>query len=230
MNLPKVLVGCPTSEHKEYCIEEYAKAVKSLSYKNCGILLVDNSESERYYNKLKGMGFNVIKDKYVESARERITNSRNILREYAIDGGYDFFFSLEQDVIPPKDAVERLLDAKKDAVTGVYFMPYKEDNKMILRPLLYQYIDETKEYLRQLECSEIEGRELLEVGACGLGCILISSRVLSNTKFRVQLEDKPFDDVWFCRDLLRYGHKLFADSKLICKHLVKGMNWRKIKK
>ena len=30
MEQPKILVGCPTSKHKEYCLEKYAESVKSL--------------------------------------------------------------------------------------------------------------------------------------------------------------------------------------------------------
>ena len=100
---PKILVGCPTSHHKAYCLKEYAEAVKSLDYPNYDILLVDNSPDEDYINKIKEHGLSVIKGHYFEGARDRIIASRNILRQKAIDEGYDYFFSLEQDVIPPRD-------------------------------------------------------------------------------------------------------------------------------
>jgi len=96
----RVLVGCPTSEHKEYCLKEYANLLRSLTYDNFDVLLVDNSKDDRYYNKIKSLGIPVIKDKYLEGAKNRIVHSRNILRERVLNGGYDYFFSLEQDVIP----------------------------------------------------------------------------------------------------------------------------------
>ena len=34
---------------------------------------------------------------------------------------YDYFLSLEQDVIPPKDIIEQMLKSEKKIITGVYF-------------------------------------------------------------------------------------------------------------
>ena len=68
MKNPKVLVGCPTSFHKEYALKEYADAVKSLDYNNYDILLVDNSQDNDYYKKIKQIGLNVIKGGYFEGA------------------------------------------------------------------------------------------------------------------------------------------------------------------
>ena len=106
----KILIGCPTSEHKSYCLKEYIEAVKKL---NCDVLLVDNSECEEYYNKIKSLGVNVIKDRYYKKARNRIVSSRNLLKEHCLKNGYDYLFSLEQDVIPPLDVIERLLKLNK---------------------------------------------------------------------------------------------------------------------
>ena len=33
MENPRVLVGCPTSFHKEYALKQYTEAVKNLNYK-----------------------------------------------------------------------------------------------------------------------------------------------------------------------------------------------------
>ena len=45
---PKVLVGCPTYSGMEYCLDKYAKTVKSLTHPNYDILLVDNSKDNSY--------------------------------------------------------------------------------------------------------------------------------------------------------------------------------------
>src|SRR3989344_2942951 len=94
---PKVLVGCPTSSHKEYCLQDYASALKELSYENFDVLIVDNSESDSYSKKIKALGLPVIRAPYTEHAKDRVIASRNILREKALEGGYDFLLSLEQD-------------------------------------------------------------------------------------------------------------------------------------
>ena len=121
MEQPKVLVGCPTSHHKDYCLDRYVKSVNTLSYPNYDVLIVDNSETDEYYNKIKEKGLPVLRlEKYYEHARTRLTKSRNIIREKLLEGDYEYFLSLEQDVIPPRDIIETLLKSKKKVICGVY--------------------------------------------------------------------------------------------------------------
>ncbi len=220
---PKILIGCPTSNYKEYCFEEYLKSINNLTYNNFDILLVDNSEKDDYYNKIKDK-IPTIRDKWFENARDRIIHSRNILREKILRENYDYFLSLEQDVIPPKDVIERLLKHNKKIIGGVYFK-LGSFNELI--PLVWLNID--KRYSRRAILDEING-DLLEVATCGLGCILIHKSVLEKVKFRYLKEKKAFDDVWFCEDARENGFKVYCDTSIKCKHMIKGMDWSKIKK
>ncbi len=224
---PKVLVGCPTSVHKRYCLGRYARRVKELTYPNYDLLIVDNSENNDYIGLIKESGLPAVKDEYSDSARERIINSRNILRKEVLEK-YDYFLSLEQDVIPPKDIIERMLKSGKKLVTGVYYNFQMINGKNQLRPLLWKRIG--KDRVKALSFEEIEGGSLMEVGACGLGCLLIDKEILKNIKFRYDPNDNGFDDMWFCQDTFNQGHKIFADTSLKCKHLIKGGGWEGIKK
>tara|TARA_Y100000310_G_scaffold338661_1_gene429001 strand:+ start:1837 stop:2520 length:684 start_codon:yes stop_codon:yes gene_type:complete len=226
MKLPKILVGCPTSNHKEYCIEEYAEAIKNLTYPNYDILLVDNSQTEEYSKKLQKLGLEVKRDKYLERARERIVHSRNILREYALENNYDYFLSLEQDVIPPKDVLEQLLQHGKEVVTGVYFTKYTIQGKPVLKPLLWKAKGKTLEFVEE---EKIIQPQLIIVKASGLGCVLISREVLEKISFRLSEENTTYDDMTFCEDLHKQGISLYADTAIKCKHLITGMNWDVIK-
>jgi len=217
----KILIGCPTSNHKEYCLKEYAEIIKRL---NCDVLLVDNSESKEYYNKLKESGINVIKDKYTEKARDRIVSSRNILRQYCLDNNYDYLFSLEQDVIPPLDIIEKLLKSGKKIIGGLY---YKLDGEE-LTPVAW--IHHEGNYARRLNYSETIEPRVIELITCGLGCVLIHKDVLKKVKFRYEKDKKSFDDVWFGIDARKNGFKLYMDTELKCKHLIKEMNWDKLEK
>ncbi len=224
----KVLVGCPTSEHKEYCLNEYINAVKGLSYDNYDILLVDNSETDRYCNKIKSLGINVIKDKYLERARDRIVNSRNIIREYALNNGYDYFLSLEQDVIPPKDIIERLLRHEKDIVSGVYFTKYFINGAFEIKPLLWVN-KEGFVSLQFIDDDSVKKEKLIRVDACGLGCILIKKDILEKVRFRLFPDKSTFDDMPFCKDLNDKKIQIYSDTSIKCKHLISGMDWEKIK-
>jgi len=222
----KILIGCPTSHHKEYCLKEYLEGVRNLTYKNFDLVLIDNSEDDEYFNKLKKLGVKTIKGKHFESAKDRVVYSRNILREYCLENGYDYLLSLEQDVIPPKDAIERLLKHEKDIVGGLYY--YFGDDKKTLLPMLWVHYKE--EYAKRLNFNEVPENELIEVITCGLGCVLIKKEALEKIEFRHVKGKDPWDDLWFCEDAREKGFKVHVDTSIKCKHYVKGMDWSKIKK
>ena len=52
LRYPRILIGCPTSYHKEYCLERYITGLKNIQYPNFDILLVDNSDNDEYYKKI----------------------------------------------------------------------------------------------------------------------------------------------------------------------------------
>ncbi|MBU4502759.1 MAG: hypothetical protein KKA79_09260 [Nanoarchaeota archaeon] len=228
---PKVLVGCPTSFHKEYCLDKYVKGVKRLTYKNFDFLLVDNSEDDVYFNKLKKTGLNVIKGPWFDGAMDRIIESRNMLRQKVLDEGYDYFFSLEQDVITPPDVIERMIGHKKKLVTGVYFannsMP---DGSIALIPLVYKLVDKANLSMAPINEQEFESNKFIEVVSAGLGCVMIHRDILKDIKFRY--ENKVFDDRFFFKDCYDKKFKVFCDTSIKCKHYIlnRPYPWSKIKK
>ena len=219
----RILVGCPTSAHKKYCLKEYVAGIRDLTYKNFDVLIVDNSENDDYFNEIK-KELPCIKDEWSESARDRIVHSRNLLRKKVLDENYDYFLSLEQDVIPPKDIIERLLKHNKKIISALYF---KTDPNGTLSPLLWikDEVGTRKAYLE-----EVEGDRMIKAEACGVGCILIHRDVLKDIKFRYDKNQEGFDDVFFCSDAIKRGFEIFCDTSIKCKHLIKGMDWDNIKK
>lgn len=231
MKMPKVLVGCPTSFHKEYCLDKYIAGVKALTYSNHDVLLVDNSKDNKYFNKIKKLGLPVIKGPWFEGALDRIVTSRNILRQKVLDEGYDYLFSLEQDVLPPGDVLDRMVKHKKKIVSGVYFahntMP---DGSTPLIPLVYKLIDKKTLTMVPIDEQEFASNEIIEVASAGLGCVLIHKDILKEVKFRY--ENKVFDDRFFFIDCYRKGFKVFCDTSIKCKHFIlnRPYPWGVIKK
>ena len=224
MKQPKILIGCPTSFHKEYCLQEYAEAVKNLTYKNYNILLVDNSEDDSYLKKLKSLGLSAIKGSWFEGAKERIVSSRNLLREKALEGNYDYLLSLEQDVIPPKNIIERLLQHKKRVVTGIYFNYINVKKSVELAPVVWSKVNMEKEERYFLRPSELN-KGLIKIAMSGLGCILIHRSILEEIKFRYENKYPAFDDIFFGLDCKENKVNIYADTNLICKHLIKNRPW-----
>ena len=248
----KVLVGCPVSDYHSYCTEEYLNALSSLTYKNHDILLVDNSKEYAFFKYLKGKNVNSIRISFYENPRIRIINSRNILRQRVIDDKYDYFLSLEQDIIPPKDIIEKALFHNKDILTGVYCGNIKVGNKIRILPLVYKFspvtrMEEAKNIidnssLKQLKeetnssylnmvkayytIEELEKENSpTKIHSCGLGAVLISRKVLEKIEFRFSEKYGGFDDVWFCEDAKKSEFEIYVDPKIKCKHLIKNRPW-----
>ncbi len=224
----KVLVGGPVSDHHDYCYDQFIKAVKSLTYPNLDICFVDNSKDDKFYNKIKKDLPGTLRIPYNESVKVRLADSRNLVKEKALKEGYDYLFCLDQDTIPPKDIIERLLKHEKYITTGVYYGRFTKLNPMTNKyeqkvlPLIRVKSLKDPNLFVSVRQDVIESGNLIEIHSCGTGCILIHRNVLEKIKFRWK-EDKPgVDDVFFCEDALNFGFKIYADTSIICEHLVDG--------
>jgi len=219
---PKILVGCPTSKYQEYCLGDYHQSINNLTYENYSVLLIDNSEDNYYLNKLKNKNINTLKGKYFKGAKQRIIESRNLLRQHFLENNYDYLLSLEQDVIPPRDVIEKLLSHNKDIVSAVYFSSSPNHKKLI--PLLAKNTGLNK--LSYLPENLVKmSNDLVEVDYCGLGCVLIHKLVLEKVKFRFDSKKPGFDDWWFCKDAKKNDFKVYADLNVKCRHLILNRPW-----
>jgi hypothetical protein len=221
MSEPKVLVGCPTSDHKEYCLKEFAKRVKKLSYKNYDVLLIDNSEGDDYAKKIESYGLTCHKVPFKKGVKERLAECRNLLRDKALAGGYDYFLSLEQDIIPPKDIIQRLIFHRAKVVSALYtkLMKVKDGDKdlgMQEVPVLYALEDGQA---RRMLMEEVKEKKLIPIIGGGLGCVLINRSIFERIKFRVEKDAKGFDDMYFFSDLDRMDVQPLCDTSIHVKHL-----------
>jgi GT2 family glycosyltransferase len=229
--MARVLIGCPTCERYEYCIDNWIDAVKKIiefSKFQVDYLLVDNSKENNFFEKMRQKGINIIKSEFKENVKQRIVDSRNILREKALDEGYDYFFSLEQDVIPNEDILQRWISFDKKIISAYYskqqdlIVKDKETNEIkkarIDLPIVW--LADEKGIGRAFP-QEVLNKGLIKVAAFGVGCVLISSEVLKKIKFRYEPGQKAYDDMYFCLDAKNLGYELFLDSDLRVRHLWK---------
>ena len=247
----KILVGCPTANFKEYALDFYILGLKNLTYTNFDLIIVDNSESNEYFNLLNkkinketipnAKNIYIIKDTFKEKARDRIISSRNIIRQKVLDGNYDYFLSLEQDILPYKDMIERFLndlekiksgneegikDLNPKIITAVYFNNQVIGIKQVLAPLIYveHIMDNTG--LMILPKHRLLDKKIISIKACGIGCILIHRDVLEKIKFRY--EGDSFDDMMFCKDAIDNNFDIYCDCSLLVEHF--PGDWSSIEK
>ena len=253
---PKILVGAPIFDGSAYDMPEYLKALRSLTYPNVQHLLVDNSRSPKFFEELKKKNVNVIRKFYdLPDPKARIVAARNVIAQKVIEK-CDYFLSLEQDVIPPKDVIERLLAHGKQIISGVYCNVFKNaKKKQVMLPILYRDLtskeqEEIQKNLekfqkmnpetyailkennfnfsviqKQMTLQEMQGKELIKVKSCGLGCVLIHKSVLEKVKFRLN-PNAAFDDMVFCEDARKNGFDIYTDASVMCKHLIKNKPWK----
>ena len=232
---PKVLVGSPVSDLYDYCFNEFLQSRKSLTYKNHDLFFVDNSKSESFSKKLKENNLQFTKIEYLENARERMVKSRNILREKVLRENYDYFLNLDQDIIPPKDIIEKMLKHSKKILTGVYFVynnQYSNQESRYLIPTIWVSDQEITKNgfdgasVKVLPPKETEIDQIKRIVSCGSGCLLIHRSILEEIEFRYDQFFPYFDDNWFCRDAFYKGFEIYADLSIKCKHLIENKPWR----
>ena len=223
--LPKVLVGGLLSDYHEYCTEEFIENIKKLTYSNMDLLFIDNSKDDRFFNSIKDK-IPVVKGKYFPSIYDRLIHNRNILREKALEGGYDYFFNVDQDIVLPRNAIEVLVGHNKNIITGLYFNPLKRGDEIKMSPTMWVAFSGNKERMVAVRDDVALGNHLLQITACGSGCLLIHRSVLEKIKFRYDLsKGKGVDDVFFCKDAIEAGYDIYADTAVKCRHMIRGREW-----
>ena len=157
----------------------------------------------------------------------------NILRKLVLDHNYDYLFSLEQDVIPEKNALTKLISHNKEVVSGIYFVHNLIDGKRGLIPQAFIELENKTNNLpdmRWLKEEEFDSNKLIKIVSCGMGCVLIHRNVLEQIRFRS--ENNVFDDRFFGIDLYKKNIPIYCDTSVKCKHLIlnRPYSWNDIRK
>ena len=222
---PKVLVGAPVCSLYLYCLNEFLDVITNLSYNNYDILLLDNSKDYELFNLLKKRNIDVIKTEHTNKIRDMVIRDHNLLRKEALEKGYDYLFLLDQDVIPPRDAIERLIRHKKEVVAGLYFGHHildLEDYSNKIMPFAWAFINKKDGFwgdIGYLTDDEIWSNKLIPIAFAGGGCLMIHRSILEKIEFRYDKGMDVWDDRWFGYDLHKNDYEMFIDTSVKCKHL-----------
>jgi hypothetical protein len=233
MDDPKILLCSPINIVKEYCLYEWLDHIKQLSFP-VEIFLVDNSLNPAFSQKIRDLGYNCEHEPPAgRAARYFIASSLERCREKFLSGDYTHFFSLECDIFPPLDVIEKLLLHDKDIVGSTYWYFSGYDSQLQLFTMYNFHTDDvkrTQDYrTRRLSFSEAQ---LFMDGTCkpiyanGIGCTLIKRWLLEEFKFRVDPLDAGYPDSFFHTDLWRAGIDNYVDTSFIPTH--KNSNWNAI--
>lgn len=154
-----------------------------------------------------------------------IHDLRFSLAEMAIKGRYDYLLWIDSDMVFDSFVLYDLLEADKDIVTAVCFMrkaPYDPCIYSKLRMGATLEEDQIEKYFDYPE-------GVFEVEACGLAMCLMKVVVLEDIISKV---GQPFfpvksdhrtlgEDLSFCYNARKAGHKIWATTKPIVGHIGK---------
>ena len=234
MNSPKVLLAAPINIVKEYCLYEWISHINQLSYSNFEIFLVDNSLSPSFSQRIRGLGANCLHEPPAgRESREFMATSLERCRIKFLAGDYDYFFSLECDIFPPKDIIQKLM-AHNMPVTGTTFWTDHGFNTHLQLQTIFNlhtdFVNRTKDYkVRNLTFEEgqlfMDG-SLKPIYGAGIGCVLIERSVLEKITFRIEPDEVGFADSFFHRDIWGMGIDFMIDTSIIPAH--KNSNWNTI--
>jgi hypothetical protein len=218
--MKKVLIATPTSTNKDYIFLDWFIHTSNFTYPNKEIIICDNSHDITYHEKLKAMGVNCL---YVAPKSRRshdyITESQNVLRDYFLKGNYDYFFSLEVDIFPPRNIIEKLLTANKKIVAAPYFWNFGKQSQVLL---VYFRQTGEKEFITHepdfAETLQFFDGNVNQIYENGIGCTLISREIIEKIPFRVESGKPGYSDTYFYIDLFKLGYKNWMDTSVFCKH------------
>ena len=164
-------------------------------------------------------------DDWITNLNTYIYTARNYIHDNFLKGKANWLVGLDSDVLPPPNFLERLLEHKKDFVSGWY-----KKKSIKLEPVVYDWRGDMtldgKGKLYAVRNSIGEGLE--KVAAVGLGCYVMSRELaekLGPSPYRMPFEGKDYtgEDLYLCNSINELGYGVWVDWTVACAHTGLGV-------
>ena len=148
----------------------------------------------------------------------RIDQIRNLIASWSIR--FDLTLWIDSDIVVPNDALVKMIRADKDVISGCYIqrVPNKETLELFKKNGLGG--------VSPIPVSELSPPRLMQIDACGFGCVLTKGDVLRKMEkdhfhYTIALDHSQTisEDVFFCKRATDLGFEIWADTSIICPHL-----------
>jgi FkbM family methyltransferase len=147
-----------------------------------------------------------------------ISQIRNLIAEWA--KRYDYLFSVDSDIVVPRDALTKMINADKDIVSGLYIQ--RKPGQQIVE----LYMNTSNGGCTNIPYAMLENTGLVQVAACGFGCVLIKNTVFEKMPYPHFVYQNALDhahtvseDVYFCTKARSLGFEVWADTSIKCDHI-----------
>jgi len=157
----------------------------------------------------------------------QIDQIRNLIADWARH--YDYLFSVDSDIVLPNDALAKMIQADKDIISGLYIQRKPGQHTLeVYEPVttVKRGLDTVNIGHKNIDYSKIEGKGIVQISACGMGCCLIKSQVFNTLEYphfvyksALSHNDTVSEDIYFCDQAINAGFTVWADTSIICEHI-----------
>lgn len=162
----------------------------------------------------------------------QIDDERNRIAREALDGGYDYVFMVDADVVIPPNALRFLLEIPVPICSGIYIEKrWLKRNRTNAHHTNMNTFGRTINYESEdsLTAEQLiaTGEKRVLVKGGGAGCLLVCTEVLRGTPepwFRfVRYPDGDYlsEDLFFCEHTRAHGFSTYVDPRVECGHITK---------
>lgn len=153
---------------------------------------------------------------YIPAKNGPVDEMRNYIVARAIQSGCTHLLMMDTDQIYPKNTIEALFSNNVDVCHARVYRRYPPFDA-----LMFELLDKG----RYIERTDYDEGDIVEVDACGTGCVLYDIKVFETIKapwfefVRDADGDRVGEDVNFCKKLKEKGYKIWVDTSVNVKHL-----------
>jgi len=147
-------------------------------------------------------------------------HARNVLVKKFLASDATYFMGIDADVVPPEDAIIKMIAADKDVITGITKRFAARKDGYDLAPMTFEF--ERNRYNIVYNFSK---QPVVKIDGCGAGCFLVKREVFEKIKCPYKFKyDKDgivtrSEDLYFCDQLRKNKFELWADYSINCKHI-----------
>jgi len=140
--------------------------------------------------------------------------ARNSLANDFLKSDADYLFFVDNDTGVPIEGLKRLIDRKKDIISGLYFQRFPPYNPTMKKVQMNEF--KNPQYLPITDYPE----GVIEADIVGAGCLLISRRVFDSMPepYFFSPEHDYSEDTYFCFEAKKAGFTIYVDTTVKCKH------------
>lgn len=214
----KVQISIPNEGHTE--CEAYANRL--LMCFHLGMLQLASKLGVKEYEGIKFDYPDDVVFEFIWSTVGRVLTpiARERLTEWAIAGGVDYIFMIDDDMICPMDLFEKLFKHNVDVVAPLAFTRRAPHYPVIYR-VLEGYDNMTHQaYFVNKQINNYPKDTLVECDAVGFGAALIKMDVIKKmTRPYFMSTTAAGEDIWFCRQAKRSGARIYMDTATKLGHM-----------